>query len=156
MTQLTSRQLLLANAAILGQALTAAGIASIYIRYQGSGDEGHIEECSALDENDQGFDDESADEVEVALLRPSGELDESTDVISAAEALYELTMEEAGHSAYQDADGGYGEWHIYANGRVVLDHSDYVTETVDSFHEFGPDEPSAGPTDAPAPQAETA
>lgn len=138
---------LLANAGILAQAMVAAGAASIAITYRGSGDEGYIEHCDALDAGGEVV--ELSKETQVALLGHNGEPGSPTDLLSAAEELYYATLSEAGLDAYEDNEGGFGEWRLTAQGRIVLDHNEHVTETVFRSHEFGPDDPGTPEGETP-------
>ena len=145
------KTIMLANAFLLAQAMTACDVASIAVAYSGAGDEGNINDTSFLDPAGEPLEATDAiDECEVALLCSStGALGDPMDLESAAEHLYEQVMSDAGVDGYHDNEGGFGCFTIKADGTFILDHNDYVVESVNSSFEYAaaPLPPGTGPHD---------
>lgn len=137
---MTPKQIMLTNAAILAQAMAAVDVATIEVTYSGCGDEGNIDQTDVLAKDEKEIEDighlERLSLARVTLLNADGTLGEPMQLESAAEVLFQEVLSEAGHDGYQDNDGGFGSFTIAADGTLTLDHNDYVTESVNSTHEY--------------------
>lgn len=102
--------------ATLREELKALGVVSVEVTYNGSGDEGNIDEIMLSIS-------------ETSKLR--GEADLELRIDSWA---WDFIC--GHHSGFQDNDGGFGTltWDM-ASGAITLDHNDYVQESVQTLHE---------------------
>src|SRR5262245_17777905 len=111
-----------AKRAIL-KALSARGIATVTIEYDGEGDSGQIEDILGFDAKDN----------RVALNEPVGLALYRGKQATAYASLYEALDDFAWlllahfHDGFVDNEGGFGTIHIdVAQKTVLLDHSDRV------------------------------
>ena len=150
---MNQKTIMLANAFLLAQAMTACDVASISVTYSGAGDEGNIDQTDLLLEGEKDIVDiahlERLNLARVTLLTDEGTPGEPLQLESAAEVLYEQVMSDAGVDGYHNNEGGFGCFTIKADGTFILDHNDYVVESVNSSFEYAaaPLPPGTGPHD---------
>lgn len=130
------------NKKALVTAMLASGIAACCGTYRGSGDEGQIEaiEFTPALGPDTAEPRVAVEEVRFVQRDAAGqpEWDVQSTLLplsEAAEAFVDAVISR--HVAgYQDNEGGYGEVVVTAeSGTYVLQHNDYVVETVSSSYE---------------------
>lgn len=124
------------NKTVLFDALAAAGIATVTIEFEGSGDSGQMEEPCAR----------TADKTIVALPAEAVELERAEwsleltkETMALPDALEIMAWRLLGetHGGWEDNDGGYGEFAFDLSDRTItLEFHQRYTETAYHEHEF--------------------
>jgi hypothetical protein len=119
------------------EALAAAGVTRVEMRYDGEGDSGGVEQIQCY-----GADGASLDipETMVAMheqgWRDQPDHDRSMRLADALECFL-LDVIECAHDGWENNEGAFGNIAIdVAGGLVELSHSDRILSTVDSFEEY--------------------
>ena len=116
--------------AVLIALLKANGIARVTAEYDGGGDSGQINAITAQNEAGQPID--------VSALGPFSHGERTFDTIH--EFIDEFAwdcIEASEHSGFFNNEGGYGEFKFdVATGRVWMEHTDFITDSVYSETEF--------------------
>jgi hypothetical protein len=120
--------------------------ATVSVTYNGSGDDGCTEDPVVKDSDGKEIE---IKDIEINYPGERSEWSESgkcwieserIETMSLSDALIEFTndwVDRAGHSGYQNNEGGYGEITITRDGmKFELNHYDNVIETIHSGHEL--------------------
>ncbi len=124
------------NKAALFDALAAAGITTVSITFDGSGDEGQIESVDVCAGEATG----TLPEVDVEIATPAwdgSELHRRTlPLFEAIEQLAYALLAET-HGGWENNEGAYGEFTFDVAGRTIhLDYNVRVESSEDSGHEW--------------------
>ena len=125
-----------ANKTALFDALAAAGITSVLVHFDGSGESGQIEDIDAT-AGDQPRDLPSG-EIEMAHVR-WGEPDIERTTLSVREAIESLAYDflEQTHGGWENNEGAYGEFIFdVAQRTITLDYNERVETSEYSQHIF--------------------
>lgn len=125
-----------ANCDLIVAAMKSHGLTLISIEYAGGGDEGGVERVE--------FQPVGTKPEEATVYRLVQHTDYFRKTRNVGLACYDLEeaasqyaddlLEVFGHDGYHNGDGGYGTVTISADGKVTMDHSDYVTTTESTSH----------------------
>ncbi len=131
-----ANELLSGNKAVLFDALSAAGITTVIVSFDGYGDSGQMEDIDARIGNKPC----ELPEERIELLDPiwgSAEIERQTHTIrEAIEVLAFACLREA-HDGWQDNDGAFGDFTFEVAERSIrLDFNERYTETRFNSHEF--------------------
>ncbi|MFT4066709.1 DUF6878 family protein [Paraburkholderia sp.] len=129
----------------VGTVLRSVGARSVTVEYAGYGDSGHVETITLQWPGVPGMPPASI-AIPCAGTRPAasatsgGEL--TTDIEErpfddAIEDLLYDAIELAGHSGWENNEGGSGTFIVYADACACLVHCDNFTRTIDSSYTFG-------------------
>ena len=139
------------NAKRISAAMRAVGIESMQVEYSGSGDSGENWSASVTPEME-------FPEVLITTLRSLWDYSTSTRVPSEVTHSLENAFRDFAetwiddeHAGYENGDGGFGTVTLFASGAAELDHSDYIVETCNCFHEMAASAPEV--TSLPSPPA---
>jgi hypothetical protein len=125
-----------ANKTALFDALAAAGITSVLVHFDGSGDSGQIEDVDAT-AGDQPAEIPNGD-IEIAQVHwGNPEIERTT--FSVREAIESLAYDflEQTHGAWEDNEGAYGEFTFdVAQRTITLDYNERVETSEYSQHMF--------------------
>ncbi len=126
-----------ANKLVLLHVLASFGIDEASITYAGSSDEGQVEEVTLHGVAST----DAVDATKVQVWVNPGHIEGGHELREcsfreAFEVFLEQCLRQHDHDYYQDGDGGRGTLTLFVStGGYVLEHHDYVTETVDFEHE---------------------
>jgi hypothetical protein len=127
-------------------AMREAGIDSAEVNYEGSGDSGGVTEIEHF-ASGQPYDMESPIMVRVKRTYTNWDSAAESPVIQQVEEQQEIDqalenflwdcLSIHGHGGWENNDGGRGTLELdVCKMTCRLDHSDYITESVDSSHDF--------------------
>lgn len=126
------------NKAALFAALAAAGIASITVMFDGSGDSGQIEDIGARNAKQEPIElpDIRIEITDVQFDKPEVPLISQMSVREVVEALTYEFLEQT-HDGWENDDGAYGEFTFdVAEQTIRLEYNERYTETHYHEHEF--------------------
>lgn len=125
------------NKAALFEALTAAGIATVILRFDGAGNSGQIESVDACD---AAANPAELPETAIAIAEVAFEnLEIQITPISPREAVENMAYEflEQTHDGWENEDGAYGEFTFtVADQSIRLEYNERYIETHYYEHEF--------------------
>ena len=129
--------LLLLNKAALFEALAAAGVTTATVTFDGSGDQGQIEEVAAYagDDQPQDFPHGTVEYKEVGL----GAAEPTTSTVPVRDVLENLAYALLSHThdGWEDGDGAHGEFTFDVAARsITLGFHERYTDTTYHEHEF--------------------
>jgi hypothetical protein len=125
-----------ANKAALFDPLARAGITIVTVSFNGSCDDGQVEEIQAM------VGDAPVDlpDVDIELLQAvSGRAEPRRSTLNIREAIETVAYDflEETHGGWENNDGAYGEFtFLVTEGTITLDHNARFTDSEHSFHEF--------------------
>lgn len=124
------------NKAALFAVLTAAGISSVLVQFDGGGDSGQIESVEAF-AGDAPIDLPSVDVVMISALADGVETRSETAPIADAIESLAFDLLTATHAGWENNDGAYGEFRFdVAAGTITLDHNDRYLAVESYEHEW--------------------
>lgn len=123
------------NIRVLAKAMNREGIQRVEIAYTGSGDSGDEFDMVAQGQAGTVAMPQSRVNIKhhgyvfkgkryIARVRKS-----SMDFETAVSELYDQCISHSGHNGWENGDGGGGEFTLYAEGRAILEHSDWYTDS---------------------------
>jgi len=124
------------NKAALFEVLTAAGISSVLVQFDGGGDSGQIESVEAF-AGDVPADLPAMDVVIISALADGVDTrSEATPIADAIESLaFDLLT--ATHAGWENNDGAYGEFRFDVTaGTISLDHNDRYIAVESHEHQW--------------------
>lgn len=138
------RGILLAhNKQVIFSFLEAYGVSEVIVSYSGGGDSGQTDDIDVVSLV------EPPAAAMLALAVTQGRWNQQSRVMEFVLACMEFTLEDAvellldealslaGHSSYENGDGGEGKLTIRLSDRsVTLEHSDFYTASTDSVHQL--------------------
>ena len=125
-----------ANKAALFDALAAAGITSVLVHFDGSGDSGQIEDIDATADNQPA--EIPSGNIEIAQVR-WGDPNIERTTLSVRDAIESLAYDflEQTHGGWENNEGAYGEFTFdVAERTITLDYNERVETSEYSQHMF--------------------
>jgi hypothetical protein len=131
-----TKEVLLANKTALFDALTAAGITTVIVNFDGCGDSGQIEMIEAK----AGDDVIPLPTVQIEIASAvwgSATIDRQTRPVEEAIEILVYDVLNQNHTGWENNDGAYGEYTFDVTERTItLDYNERHTESDHSMHVF--------------------
>jgi len=116
--------------------LKQQGAAQVVCDYSGSGDSGDMADIAFFKEDKFNPSDDTSNIINISQIIsiPSDDGASGVESFDIEDFMWEA-IDRYGHGGFWNNEGGRGDLTIHADGRIELNHTDYVIQTLDDCHE---------------------
>ena len=124
------------NLQVVVNYLKQQGAAQVVCDYSGSGDSGDVADIAFFKEDKFNPSDDASNIINISqtFSIPSDDGASGVERFDIEDFMWDA-IDHYGHGGFWNNEGGRGDLTIHADGRIELNHQDYVVETVHDCHE---------------------